>query len=63
MEKNLVEVYRELMEMLRKRHPELIPLYENRYIYATSPETPPIMREHNAIEIYKAYLSLKLSEK
>jgi len=52
------EVYFELMELLRQRHPELIPLYSMRFEY-TDKRYPPAMRLHNAYEILRAWNILK----
>ena len=51
-------IYPELMEMLRRRHPEYIPLYMMRYEYVVKPY-PPAMRMHNAIQILETYTLLK----
>ena len=52
-------VFRELVEILRKENPELIPLYMQRFEYATDPNIPPLMRWHNQMEILKTYMRLK----
>jgi hypothetical protein len=51
-------VYFELIEMLREKHPELIPLYNMRFEY-TDKRYPPAMRLHNAYEIIRTWNILK----
>ena len=54
------EVYCELIDLLRQRHPELVPLYHARYEY-TDPKYPPMMRLHNAYEIIRTWHQLKFN--
>jgi hypothetical protein len=53
------EVFPELLKILEEKHPELIPLYQARYEYATGEHYSLSMRLHNAYEILKAYSILK----
>jgi hypothetical protein len=52
------EVYWELIELLRQKHPEYIPLYQARFEY-TDPKYPLAMRLHNAYEILRTWHQLK----
>ena len=56
--KKASEVYFELMDLLKEKHPELITLYSMRFEY-TDPKYPPLMRLHNAYEILRAWNILK----
>ena len=58
--KKASEVYFELMELLRQRHPELVPLYNARFEYL-DPHYPPAMRLHNAYEIIRTWHQLKFN--
>jgi len=51
-------IYPELIELLKKKKPELTPLYEQRYEYTRKPYAL-TMRLHNAYEILKTYIALK----
>jgi hypothetical protein len=55
------EIQTEFFELLSKKHPELIPMYQMRYQYIDK-MYPPAMRIHNAYEILKTYLLLKQEE-
>jgi hypothetical protein len=56
--KRAMEVYWELRELLKEKHPELLPLYDARFEYM-DPHYPPVMRLHNAYEILRAWHQLK----
>jgi len=51
-------VYFELIELLKEKHPELLPLYNMRFEY-TDKRYPPLMRLHNAYEIIRTLNILK----
>jgi hypothetical protein len=51
------EIFPKLLEMLKKRNPELVTLYTQRYEY-TGEQYPLAMRLHNAYQILRAYLAL-----
>jgi len=53
------EVFPEVKKYLEEKHPELVPLYEQRYNYAIDEHYPPAMRLHNAYEILKTYMIIK----
>jgi len=52
------KIFPELVELLKRKKPELIPLYERRHEYTGKPY-PLHMRLHNAYEILKTYIALK----
>ena len=56
--KEAEEKYWELRELLKKKHPELLPLYDARFEYL-DPRYPPAMRLHNAYQILRAWNQLK----
>jgi hypothetical protein len=56
--KKASEVYFELIDMLREKHLELLPLYNMRFEY-TDKRYPPAMRLHNAYEIIRTWNILK----
>jgi len=53
------EVFPEVKKYLEEKHPELVPLYEQRYNYAMDEHYPPTMRLHNAYEILKTYMIIR----
>jgi len=53
------EVFPEVIKYLEEKHPELVPLYEQRYNYVIDEHYPPVMRLHNAYEILKTYMIIK----
>jgi hypothetical protein len=56
----VVRIFPELKEMLQQKNPELEPLYTQRFYYATDKRYPPTMRIHNAYEILRTYIQLKM---
>jgi hypothetical protein len=50
--------YWELIELLREKHPELIPLYNARFEYLSA-NYPIEMRLHNAYQILRTWHQLK----
>jgi hypothetical protein len=54
------KIYPEFIQLLRQKNPELETLYVMRYSY-TDKKYPPTMRLHNAYEILRAYIALKVS--
>jgi hypothetical protein len=56
------EIFPELVDMLKRKHPELVRLYEQRYEYVKGPYSPAV-RLHNAQQILRAYLVLKQAVK
>ena len=59
--KEATEKYWELREILKQKHPELLPLYDARFEYLDS-KYPPMMRLHNAYQILRAWHLLKGGE-
>jgi hypothetical protein len=57
------EVFPEVMKYLEEKHPELVPLYEQRYNYAMDEHYPFIMRLHNAYEILRVYMVIRRERK
>jgi hypothetical protein len=52
------KIFPELIELLRRKKPELIPLYEGKY-ECTKEMYPINVRLHNAYEILRTYIALK----
>jgi hypothetical protein len=57
------EIFPELLQYLQSNHPELVILYQQRYEYAIDEHYPPAMRMHNAYEILKTYMIIKLQKR
>jgi len=53
------EVFPKVIKYLEEKHPELVPLYQQRYNYAIDEHYPFMMRLHNAYEILKTYMIIK----
>jgi hypothetical protein len=51
------KIFPELLNLLKKRNPELVTLYMQRYEY-TGEQYPPAMRLHNAYQILRAYVAI-----